>query len=82
MMSRYSSGLRECECCFRALNARILLNREYRMIIIAVYSLAVAHPGPGFGSSTAAIYESDVAATSDGFTEKAEPGMSITQHAV
>ena len=49
------------------------------MIILAVYSLIIAHPGPVFGRSDANIYESNVTAASDGFTEKAEPGIPATQ---
>ena len=52
------------------------------MIVLAVYSLAIAHPGPGFGRPNAEIYEPDVTPNSHGFTEKADPGTSITQHAV
>lgn len=63
---------------------------EYRMIILAVYALVVAHPGPVFGQSDANIYESNVTAASDGFAEKAgdeladkaELGVSNTQHNV
>lgn len=52
------------------------------MIVLAVYSLVIAHPGPIFGRSDANTYETDVTATSDAFTEKAEPGMSTTQQSV
>lgn len=52
------------------------------MIVIAVYSLIVAHPGPIFGRSDANVYESDVTATSDGFTAKAEPGVSAAESSV
>lgn len=52
------------------------------MIVIAVYSLIIAHPGPIFGRSDANVYESEVIATSDGFTEKVEPGISATQQSV
>ena len=52
------------------------------MIILAVYALMIAHPGPVFGQSDANIYESNVTAAGDGFTEKAEPGVSTTQHNV
>ena len=52
------------------------------MIVIAVYSLIIAHPGPVFGRSDANVYESNVTAASDGFTEKAEPGVSATESSV
>lgn len=81
-MSHCSSGLRECECCFCPLNTRDLLTNDCRMIVIAVYSLIVAHPGPIFGRSDANVYESDVTATSDGFTAKAEPGVSAAESSV
>ena len=55
---------------------------ENRMIVLAVYALMIAHPGPVFGQSDANIYESNVTATGDGFTEKAEPGVSTNQHNV
>lgn len=45
------------------------------MSTAAVYSLVIAHPGPIFRQSGANVYESNVIAASDGFTEKAELGM-------
>ena len=47
------------------------------MIILAVYALMIAHPGPVFGPSDANIYEANVsaAAGADGFIEKGEPGV-------
>ena len=48
------------------------------MIILAVYALMVAHPGPVFGRSDANMYDSNMAGASDGFTEKAEPDTSTT----
>lgn len=62
--------------------SRCSLGNEHRMIVIAVYSLIIAHPGPIFGRSDANVYESEVIATSDGFTEKVEPGISATQQSV
>ena len=56
----------------------ILIN-NYRMSLLAVYSLVIAQPGPIFGRSDANIYESDLAVTSDGFTGKAEPGLPTMQ---
>ena len=64
------------------LNEKNLLISEYRMIILAVYALMIAHPGPVFGRSDANIYESNLTAAGNGFTEKAEPGVSTTQHNV
>ena len=64
------------------LNEKNLLISEYRMIILAVYALMIAHPGPVFGRSDANIYESNITATSNGFTEKAEPEISTTQQNV
>ena len=81
-MSRCSSGSRECKCYVRPLNARNLLTNWYRMSVLAVYSLVIAHPGPILGRSDANIYESDITGTSNGFTEKEEPGMSTTQQSV
>lgn len=60
----------------------LFIGLEGVMIVLAIFSLVIAHPGPIFRHSDANIYEHDVTATSDGFTEKAEPGMSITQHSV
>ena len=81
-MSRCSSDLRECECYLRPIKVRNILINDYRMSLLAVYSLVIAQPGPIFGRSDANIYESDITATSHGFTEKAEPGMSTTQQTV
>ena len=52
------------------------------MIILAIYSLMIAHPGPIFAPSDANIYDSNVAATSNGFTEKEEPGTAARQQGV
>ena len=52
------------------------------MVILAVYALMIAHPGPVFGQSDANIYEANVTAAGDGFGEKAEPGVSTTQQNV
>ena len=52
------------------------------MIVLALYSLMIAHPGPIFAPSDANIYESNVTATSDGFTEKEEPGMAARHPSV
>lgn len=52
------------------------------MSVLAVYSLVIAHPGPVIGRSDANTYESDVASTSDGFPEKAEPVTPTTQQSV
>ena len=78
-MSRCLSGLRECESCFRPLNAGSLLTNEYRMIVLAIYSLVIAHPGPIFDRRGADFHESDVNVTSNDFAEKVELGMS-TRH--
>lgn len=63
-------------------NEPLFIGLEGVMIVLAVYSLVIAHPGPIFGRSDANTYETDVTATSDAFTEKAEPGMSTTQQSV
>ena len=52
------------------------------MIVLAIYSLVIAHPGPIFAPSDANIYESNITATSNGFTEKEEPGMAARQQNV
>ena len=52
------------------------------MSVLAVYSLVIAHPGPIFGRTDANIYEANVTATSDRFTENAEPEMSTTRQSV
>ena len=52
------------------------------MIVLAIFSLVIAHPGPIFAPSDANIYESNVTATSHGFTEKEEPGMTARQQSV
>ena len=52
------------------------------MIILAVYALMIAHPGPVFGRSDANMYESNITTAGDGFTEKPEPEISTTQHNV
>ncbi len=52
------------------------------MIVLAIYALIIAHPGPIFRNSGANNYESHVTATSNDFTEKAETGMSGLQHGV
>ena len=59
-----------------------MLIDEYRMSVLAVYSLAIAHPGPIFAGSDANIYESNVTASSDGFTGNAEPEMSAMRQNV
>ncbi len=69
-MSRCSLGLRECEYSFRLSKAKSPLTVGYRMSVLAVYSLVLAQPGPIFGRSDANI---NVATTSAGVTEKAEP---------
>ncbi len=47
-MKGYSSGLRECESTIIALTCQIMANKLCSMIIVAVFCLAVAHPGPVF----------------------------------
>ena len=47
-MKGYSSGLRECESTIIALIFQIMANKLCSMIIVAVFCLAVAHPGPVF----------------------------------
>ena len=47
-MRDYSSGLRECESTVIALIVQNRANDICSMIIIAVFCLAVAHPGPVF----------------------------------
>ena len=64
------------------MKVRHILTNEYRMSVLAVYSLVIAHPGPIFGRSNANIYESNVTATSDGFTENSQPEMSATREGV
>lgn len=59
-----------------------MLIEKYRMSVLAVYSLVIAHPGPIFGRTDANIYESNITATSDGFTENAEQEMSATRQGV
>lgn len=61
------------------MNVGELLTDESRMIVVAVYSLLLAHPGPIFGRSDANSYESDVTASSNTFSEKADPETTITQ---
>lgn len=78
-MSPYSSRLRDRRCCLRSLNERNPLISEYRMSVLAVYSLAISHPGPIFGQSDANVYESNVRVASDSFTEKADPESLTTQ---
>ena len=55
--------------------------RAHRMIVLAVYALLIAHPGPIFGDSDAG-YGSDAMAASDGYNEKADPGMETTERSV
>ena len=81
-MSRYLSGSRECKSYLLSLIAKKYLTHEYSMIILALYSLVIAHPGPIFAPSDANIYESNVTATSNGFTEKEEPGMAAREQDV
>ena len=81
-MSHCSLRLRECECCFHLLNVNDPLTYVYRMSVLAVYALVIAHPGPIFGRSDANIYESNATPLSDNLTEKAEPGVSTTQYNV
>ena len=64
------------------MKVRNILIKEYRMSVLAVYSLVIAHPGPVIGRSDANTYESDVASTSDGFPDKAEPVTPTTQQSV
>ena len=52
------------------------------MIILAVYALMIAHPGPVFGQSDKNVYEPNILAAGDGFAEKAEPGVESTLHNV
>ena len=47
-MRDYSSGLRECESTIVALILQNSANDLCSMIIVAVFCLAVAHPGPIF----------------------------------
>ena len=79
-MNPCSSRLRECESHFHSVLVNNSLTYVHRMSVLAVYSLVVAHPGPVFGRSDVNIYESNLTVASDNFAEKAEPGVSTTQH--
>lgn len=79
-MSPCSSRLRDRKCCLCSLNERNPLISEYRMSVLAVYSLVISHPGPIFGRSNANMYETNVPTASNSFTEKADLESSITHH--